>query len=60
MACLNPHDPITIRIFTVDDVFQTLYANQGGGMRRDGVLVRVKRRRKPYQTTPPEPPPEPR
>ena len=49
MSCLNSHDPITIRIFTTDGVFHTLYANEHGGMRRDGVLVKVKQRRKRHE-----------
>ena len=36
--CLNPRDPFTARIFTVDGAFQSLCANSGGGMTRWGVL----------------------
>ena len=38
--CLNPWDPQTMRIFTTDETFHALFANEGGGgMSRDGVLV---------------------
>ena len=51
MACLNPRDPITIRIFSTDGAFHTILSNNNGGMRRDGVLVRARRkRRKELQT----------
>ena len=51
MACLNPRDPITIRIFSTDGAFHTILSNNNGGMRRDGVLVRTRRkRRKAIQT----------
>ena len=36
--CLNPHDPQTMRIFSVDGAFHTLPANSGGGMERHGIL----------------------
>lgn len=38
MSCLNPHDPNSMRIFTVDGAFHTLNAGTGGGMMRHGVL----------------------
>lgn len=44
MACLNPHDSIQARIFDTGGVFHTLYANNGAGMRRDGVLVPKRRK----------------
>lgn len=36
--CLNPLDPLTTRIFSVDGAFHTLRANTGGGMERHGIL----------------------
>lgn len=44
MACLNPHDPQTARIYDTDGAFHSVMANSGAGMARDGVFVIRKRR----------------
>ena len=44
MACLNPRDTQTARIFDTDGAFHSVMANTGGGMARDGILTIRKRK----------------
>ena len=43
--CLTPTIPLTLRVYSAEDTWPTLFANQGGGQNRQSVLVR--RRTKP-------------
>lgn len=39
MACLNPKDPQTARIYNPNGAFHSVFANSGAREARDGVLT---------------------
>ena len=45
--CLTPSIPLTLRVYSAEDTWPTLFANERGGQNRQSVLVRKDKPRKP-------------
>ena len=45
--CLTPTIPLTSRVYSAEDTWPTLFANERGGQSRQSVLVRKNKPRKP-------------